>query len=121
MARTFRQPGNTLTWTNDTGGDVASGDVVVLEDVVGIAQVDIADTEDGSVAIAGTHEVAKTTGTAWAQGELLDWDASAGEFVPGATPAAGDVIGCGIAAEDVAAGGAVGEIRLTPGTGALQT
>lgn len=120
MARTFRQPGNTLTWTNDTGADVASGDVVVLDDTIGIAQVDIADTEDGSVAIAGAHEVPKTTGTAWAQGEKLDWDDSVGEFVPGATPAAGDVLECGVAAADAAAADAVGEIRLTPGTGTLQ-
>lgn len=43
--------GQTLAWTNGTGSDVASGDVVVVGDLVGIASSDIADTATGSVVV----------------------------------------------------------------------
>lgn len=120
MGRTFVQPGDKLTHANSSGSDISAGDVVVIGDTVAIAEVDIPDGESGTVTVAGVHTVAKTAGTAWNQGELLDWDASASEFTPGVTPAAGDVTGCGIAAADAASADATGEILLTPGTGAGQ-
>lgn len=43
--------GQSLTWTNDTGNDVASGDIVVIGALVGIASSDIADTASGEVVV----------------------------------------------------------------------
>lgn len=120
MARTFKQPGAVLTHSNASGSAIDEGDVVVMGDIVGIALVDIADGEDGAVSIEGVHEVPKASGTAWVQGDSLDWDASAGAFEKGATPAAGDVLLAGIAALAAASAATTGEVKLTPGTGTVQ-
>lgn len=120
MSRTFVQPGDKLTHANGSGSDISAGDVVVIGDTVAIADVDIADGESGTVTVAGVHTVAKTTGTAWSQGDKIDWDASAGEFHLGVTPAAGDVTDCGIAAADAGSADATAELLLTPGTGTGQ-
>ncbi len=123
MARTFVQPGKVITHANSSGSDISAGDVVVMGVLVGVALVDIADGESGSVSITGVHTLAKTTGTAWAQGDVLDWDASAEEFqVTGTiTPASGDVEECAIAAAAAASGDATGEVRLTPNPSATAT
>lgn len=120
MSRTYRQPGLILDHSNRSGNAIAAGDIVVMGDTVGIANVDIADGESGAVSIEGVHEVPKVAGTAWTQGDKLDWDASAGAFAKGATPDAGDVIGCGVAALDAGAADTVGWVKLTPGTGTAQ-
>jgi predicted RecA/RadA family phage recombinase len=74
--KNFIQCGDTINWTNSTGSAVASGDVVVVGSLVGIALVDIADTATGTLQIEGVFQVAKTTGTAYAQGDELFWDTS---------------------------------------------
>lgn len=119
MSRTFVQPGDKLTHANSSGSDISAGDVVEIGSMVAIADVDIADGESGTVTIAGVHEVAKTTGTAWSQGDMIDWDTSAGEFHTGLTPATGDITDCGIAAEDAASGDATGRVLLLPGRGTV--
>lgn len=123
MARTFVQPGKVITFVNGTGGDFSAGDVVVIGALVGVALVDIPDGESGSVSITGVHTLAKTGGTAWTQGAVLDWDASAGAFqVTGTiTPAAGDVEECAFAAAAAASGDTTGEVRLTPNPSATAT
>lgn len=113
MARTFRQPGEVLTWENDTGGDVSAGDVVVLGSVAGVALVDIADGEEGSVGIAGVHELPKATGQAWDVGDVLNWDASEGEFTTSGV-GSGDVDAAGKAVADAASADEEGLVLLTP-------
>lgn len=116
MGRTYKQPGRILDFLNGSGGNIAVGDPVVLEDSVGIALVDIPDGESGAVSIEGVHEVPKATGTAWALGQKVSWDSSADAFAIDQS-AAGDVQHCGIAAANAAAGDTLGLVRLTPGTG----
>lgn len=55
---------------------VASGDVVVIGDRVGIAATDIAKNETGSVDLVGVFEVSKVAATAIAQGKKVYWDAT---------------------------------------------
>ena len=117
MSRTYVQPGEKLTHT--AASAISAGDVVEMGDIVGIADVDIANGETGTVTVCGVHTVAKTTGTAWNQGDKLDWDTSAGEFHKGLTPATGDITSCGIAAAAAGSADATGQILLTPGTGAV--
>lgn len=117
MAKNYIQPGEVLTWTNGTGSDVASGSPVAMQDTVGIATVDIADTESGSVSVVGVYEVTKGTGETWSVGQTIHWDASAGEFVASISAASGDVENCGVAAADAESADAVGMLKLTPGTG----
>lgn len=115
MGKTYKQPGEVLEHV--ASGAIAAGDVVVMGDIVGLALVAIADTESGSVSIEGVHTVPKVAGVAWAQGDSLDWDASAGAFSIGITPAAGDVENCAIAAKAAGSADTTGEAKLTPGTG----
>ncbi len=119
MARTFRQPGKVLTWLNDTGNDVDAGDVVPMEDTVGVALVDIDDDEEGSVAIAGVHELPKETGHAWEQGGVLNYDAG-DEYFTTQAAGTGDIEGGAIAAADAEAGDDTGYVLLLPGTGEEQ-
>jgi predicted RecA/RadA family phage recombinase len=120
MGRTFKQPGHILTYAN-AGAAIAAGAVVVTGDVVGIALSDIpATTGEGPISIDGVHEVPKTAGEAWVQGDLIAWDASEDEFAKTITPASGDVVGCGVAAAAAASAAVVGLIKLTPGTGAFE-
>lgn len=66
MATTFSQPGYILEWTNGTGVDVSSGDLVIVRSgttgMSGVALTDIANGATGSVAIAGVYTVSKASG-----------------------------------------------------------
>jgi predicted RecA/RadA family phage recombinase len=118
MANNYVSSGDVVQFT--AGADIAAGDVVVVGQSLGVALVDIATGETGSVAMRGIFTVPKVSAAVIAQGESLVWDVSAGEFDDNAaTPAAGDVSGpVAIAAE--AAGNGVTSIDVmflgVPGT-----
>lgn len=85
-------PGVTRPWLNNSGGAVASGDVVVDGQTLGIAAVDIANGETGEVQYSGRFSVPKVSAAVIAGGDPVIWDVSASEFDDKlATPAAGDV------------------------------
>lgn len=114
------QEGCTIDWTNGTGADVVSGQVVAIGQILGVALVDIADGEAGSVAISGVHTVPKVAGAVIAQGEALSWDASAAAFDDNqAVAAAGDITGAPAVAFEAAGNGVTTiAVKLTgvPGT-----
>ncbi len=71
MSNKFVQPGQIMEYAN-AGGAIASGDVVVIGERIGVAEVAIAATTGtGSVAMEGVYNLPKTTGTAWSQGDKL--------------------------------------------------
>lgn len=125
MAKNFKLEGAVLDYTNGTGSDIASGDVVVMgatgDATIGIALVAIANGASGAVQIdEGVFEVPKVSAAVFKQGESLIWDKSAGKFDDNqATPATGDVSGAVIAAADGANGETTCLIRLTGRAGAL--
>ncbi len=80
MAKNHIQEGDVLEWTNDTGGDIASGDVVKAGLFIGIALGDIADTEEGRVGLAEVWEMPKATPLVLAQGARVYWDVADGEL-----------------------------------------
>ena len=49
MATNFIQNGETITWTNGTGSAVASGDIVAINALIGVALVDIPASASGGV------------------------------------------------------------------------
>lgn len=116
MANNSTTPGNVLDYLN-AGSPISSEDVVVIGNLAGVAAVDIPTGDVGSVRVSGGHRVAKVAGVAWAQGDYLDYDASAGGFSKGITAASGDCTLCAFAAKAAAAGDTVGEIVLLPGSG----
>lgn len=115
MGTKYRQKGDIVDHV--AGGAISADDVVVMGDSVGIALVDMASGETGAVAIEGVFEVPKTTGTAWAQGDKLDYDLSETEFHKGLVTAAGDIAGCAIAAKVAESADTTGWVKLAnPGT-----
>jgi predicted RecA/RadA family phage recombinase len=102
----------------------SSGDPVVLGAAgnvsVGIALTDIANGAVGAVAIRGTFNMTKVSGAVIAQGETVNWDASASAVDDNAaTAATGDVEDFGIAMEAAGAGVTTIAVQLLPGNGAI--
>lgn len=81
---------------------VAAGQVVALGVLLVVANHSAAQGEPYNAARVGVFQALKTTGTAFAQGDALMWDASEGKFSVGA-PAAGDITGAAVAFEPAAA------------------
>ena len=105
MATNFVQPGDVIQYT--AGADIASGAVVKLGNILGVALAAIANGATGSVKINGVFTVPKVTAAVIAQGESLTWDVSAGKFDDNAaTPATGDVTGAAAVAFEAAGNGA---------------
>lgn len=93
------------------GSNIASGDVVVIGNRVGIAIADIASGSSGAVKMVGCYSVTKVSAQAWAAGDEIFWDASASKFttVGTANTFAGHAMD--IAANPTASG----NLRLSPG------
>lgn len=80
MSTTFLQRGSKYPYSN-SGSAIAAGDVVILNSgstgKVGVAETAIAATTGtGSVVIGGVHTLAKHTGEAFTDMQLLYWDAT---------------------------------------------
>jgi predicted RecA/RadA family phage recombinase len=61
MSAVFVHDGNAIDYT--PGADVTAGDVVVLEDLVGVARLDIAANTLGALAVAGVFDFPKAEGS----------------------------------------------------------
>lgn len=105
MANNFIQPGKVLDYLNTTGESVASGQVVVVGALLGVALVNIAPGAVGSVQIDGVFSVSKVAGAAIGQGAAVVYKADLQAFTVGAT-AAGDVSGAAAVAFAAADAGA---------------
>jgi predicted RecA/RadA family phage recombinase len=107
----YISPGATRTWTNGTGVDKVSGQVVVVGKQLGICTGNIANGATGEVAFEGRFNVPKLTTAVILHGEMVMWDASAANFDDSAAiAAAGDVTNAAIACED--AGNGVTDIDI---------
>jgi len=74
MAVIFRHEGDAIDYT--PGADVAAGDVVVQDELVGVARLDIKANALGALAVAGVFDFPKATGggTAITAGAVVYWD-----------------------------------------------
>lgn len=71
--------GTTLEWTNGTGGDIASGKLVVIGSIVGVAMGIIKNGATGVVNVRpGIVEMGKTAALAITQGDKLYINAGTG-------------------------------------------
>jgi len=79
MTTVFAHHGDTIDYT--PGADVTAGDVVVLNELVGVAKRDIPANTLGALSVAGVFDFPKATGGGTAIDAGLDvyWDAAAGE------------------------------------------
>ena len=110
MATTYVRDGKTLTYSN-TSTAIASGDVVLMGNSVGVAIAAIAATTGvGAVQIEGVWTLAAAAG-AWVQGDNLYWDNSAMKFTK---TASGNTL-AGIAADTKASAATTGNVKLQGG------
>ena len=79
MDARYVQRGDAIDHT--PAADVAAGDVVVIGKIVGVAKLDIKAGELGALALTGVYEVAKASGTAFAAGAEVGWDAASKKAV----------------------------------------
>jgi len=74
MATNFVQVGNKLRTTNGTGGDLSSGDVIVVGNTIRVCAVDIANAANGEAYAEGVFALDATSADIWADGDALFWD-----------------------------------------------
>ena len=75
MAKTYIQPGHTLTVAAPTGG-VLSGQGVLIGTLFGIAQYDAVEGADVEILTEGVVEIGKTSALQIDVGDRLFWDAT---------------------------------------------
>lgn len=118
MANNYVNEGNIIQHT--AAAAISAGDVVVMGNTLGVALVDLAIGETGSVQIVGVFSVPKVSAAVIAQGESLTYDVSVSAFDDNqAIPATGDVTGAAaVAAEAAGSGETTMKVRFTgvPGT-----
>lgn len=122
MATSYVQPGDVIQYT--AGADIASGKVLKIGNILGVALADIANGATGPVATRGVFTAPKVSAAVITIGQSLTWDVSAatgaGEFDDNAaSPATGDVTGASAFAFESAGDGATSlKVMFTgvPGT-----
>jgi predicted RecA/RadA family phage recombinase len=112
------QAGRVIPFT--AGATIASGQVVRIGNILGVATAAVANGSAGLASIDGVFTVPKVSGAVIAAGESLTWDASASAFDDNlATPATGDVTGPPAVAFEAAGNGVTSiAVKFTgvPGT-----
>lgn len=118
MTTTYKQEGHVIQYV--ASSDIASGQVVKIGRLLGVALGAIASGAVGSVKLTGVFVVPKVSDAVIAKGESLTWDASAGAFDDDlAVPASGDLTGAAAFAWEGAGNGATSllvKFTGTPGT-----
>ncbi|MEZ5690489.1 MAG: DUF2190 family protein [Rickettsiales bacterium] len=109
MSTNYVQEGKALNYT-PSGADVASGDLVIIGTIAGVAKTDIADGKTGAVHICGVFSLAKASG-AVTQGAKLYWSSANSNVT---TTATGNTL-IGVAAAAAASGDASIPVLLNVG------
>ena len=100
--------------------DIQSGDALQIGDLLGVASVDGLSGETIAFRVMEVFNLPKVTAQVIAQGDVVNWDASAGaagEVTGAATAAAGDVTGFGVAWEPADGTTSDIDVLLAPGQG----
>ncbi len=108
--KNYIQEGRTLTVTAPAG--VASGELVVVGRIVGVAAFDAVSGAEVEVVTEGVFTLPKVTGTVVTAGDALYWDAAAKQLTP--TPGTGSKPLVGYAVRGAAAADATVDCRVVP-------
>ncbi|MCQ4165136.1 DUF2190 family protein [Tahibacter harae] len=126
MAKNLVQDGGIIAWTNVSGANVVSGQVIKVGHTIGVALVDIATNATGSVDCTPgrVFTAPKVSAAVFVAGEKLLWDVSAnsgaGAFDDSAaTPATGDLLGAVVAVLPGTNTETTCTVMLTPGNATL--
>lgn len=112
MAANYLQDGTVIDYAN-AGAAIASGDVVIVGNRIGVALVDIAATTGtGAVSFYGVYELPAVNGAAFVQGETVLWDDSASMFDDSAAVAAAGDVSLGATAFETKTAGASDTVKI---------
>lgn len=104
--KNFIQPGDVVNVP--APADFVGGDVVVIGGLRGVIAQDVATGEIATVKTSGVYDLPKPAATPFAVGDVVEWDAGAGEI---AAIAAGDPLAVVVA--DAVPAALVARVRLT--------
>lgn len=107
--KNFHARGDALEFT--AGADIASGDVVAVGNLIGIAAGDVANGGEGIMNLTGVYGVPKVGSQAWGIGDPVYWNGTAATKTAGTNKFMGNaaaVVGSG-------AGETLGLVRLASG------
>ncbi|NDR57129.1 DUF2190 family protein [Aliiruegeria sabulilitoris] len=74
--KNFLSHGHTLTFTNGSGSDLASGAGHLQGAIFGVCADAVANGAEGTLNLTGTYELPKAASQAWAVGAKIYWDGS---------------------------------------------
>ena len=119
MSTKHIQKGDVIDFT--TTGAVAVNDVITIGPLVGVAlSAALAAGEVIAVAISEVWLLPKNNAVAMSQGDVVDWDASASEFLDNiGVPAVGDITDGCIVMEDAVLAATEVKVLLNAGKGTL--
>jgi len=105
------QNGKTMAWSNATGSDVSSGDLVNVNGTFGVALADIANGSSGTLAMEGVFEIPAINTAAISQGNPVYYVTATGK----GSPVAEDQKYIGLAWETKAEAGTTVLVKLGVG------
>ncbi|OSQ39012.1 DUF2190 family protein [Thalassospira mesophila] len=118
--KNYIQAGSSLLFVNATGATIASGSPVVVGSQIGVAAVDIADGESGTVQMCDVFSLPKSAGSAIVQGDAVIFDVAASAFVPSSeAPAEGDIVGACTAWEAAESAATSVVVKINTGVGTV--
>lgn len=119
MATNFVHDGSVIPYT--AGGAIASGAVVLIGNMIGVALNAAAASGDIiQVKVDGVFDLTADSTDTFAVGELVIWDVSTTKFINAAdTPATGDIVGGAICTEAKAGSVTTCRVKLLPGSGSV--
>ena len=115
--KNYISAGDVIEYT-PSGADVASGDVVVIGTIAGVAVNDIKDGQSGPVKLTGVYALPKAGSQAWTVGAAVYWDAANKQCTT--DPEDNVLLGIAVEAVGNSATETVGKVRLN-GVGGLGT
>jgi len=98
MTTTYRHEGAAIDYTSTA--DVAAGDVIVQNDLIGVARIDIQAAQLGALAVEGVFDFPKASGasTAIDAGATVYWDVADSEAKEDSESGANKLLGKAVAA-----------------------
>ncbi|HAI58583.1 MAG TPA: hypothetical protein DCM32_01720 [Xanthomonadaceae bacterium] len=117
MANNFLQPGDTLDIV--AAANLTSGTPIAVGALAAVPLSTVLSGQPCAVRVQGVFQVPKAAGTAFTVGQRVNFRPGSNAFTL-ATPAAGDLLGAGIAVAAAAAGDTTCQVRLSPGAATIQ-
>lgn len=108
MAKNLVAPGDVLDYTVPSATTIASGDPVLIGDLLGVALIGGTTGDMIPIQVEGVFTLAKTTGEAWTLGSKLYWSAGTSKVTTTATSNKH----IGYAAADAASGDTTGNVKF---------